>query len=85
MAPTYILYNGHIWQMGYSTFFGNGYLKLTAKMHKHPSQKWMGTMQVIKMLMSGKCDVAIDPKPTDEIIDTMPYQEWLKNNHSKNI
>ena len=78
--PRYIFHNGSIWENGYSNYFGMGYMKLTNNMRKHPKKTFMNGMQVLKMLQAGKCDVAIDPKPQDQIIDNQPYSEWLKTN-----
>jgi hypothetical protein len=76
MFPQYVFYNGSIWKLGYSTYFGNGYLKLTNNMRKHPKQTWMHQRQMLTNLKSDTAEVAVSPKPSDLIVDTLKYSLW---------
>ena len=68
--------------MGYSNYFGTGYRKLTAILRKHPKHKWIPPLAMLSKLKQGNAEVAINPKPTDQIYDTMPYTEWVNNKPS---
>lgn len=79
MYPKYSFYNGSIWELGYSNYFGNGYMKLTSNLRKHPKKTFMAQTQMLKLLQSDMATVAINPKPKDEIIEDISYKEYLKN------
>lgn len=82
MFPNLVFYNGAIWQMGYSNYFGQGYRKLTSTLRKHPKHIFISQMQMLATLKQDKAQVAIDPKPTDQIIDTKTYSEWINSKPS---
>lgn len=79
MFPKYSFYNGSIWELGYCTYFGNGYMKLTSNLRRHPKKTFMAQIQMLKLLQSDKAKVAINPKPKDEIIEDISYNEYIKN------
>lgn len=79
MFPKYSFYNGSIWELGYSNYFGNGYIKLTSNLKKHPRKTFISQMQMLKLLQSDLATVAVNPKPKDEIIEDISYNEYLKN------
>jgi hypothetical protein len=74
--PQYVFYNGSVWAMGYNTYFGTGYNKLTANMRRHPKRIWMHQRQMLANLKSENAEVAINPKPSDLIVDTIKYSLW---------
>lgn len=77
MFPNQVFYNGHIWEMGYSNLFGTGYRKLTYALKKHPKHAFIYQRQMLGYLKSNIAQVAINPKPNDEIYDTKIYSEWV--------
>lgn len=79
MFPKYAFYNGSIWELGYSNYFGNGYMKLISTMRKHPKKTFISQFQMLKLLQSGKATVAVNPSPSDQIIDDITYKQYLEN------
>ena len=79
MFPKYSFYNGSIWKLGYCTYFGNGYMRLTSILRRHPKKTFMAQTQMLKLLQSEKATVAVNPQPEDEIIDDISYAEYIKN------
>jgi hypothetical protein len=77
MCPTFVYYSNSIWENCYSKYFGMGYRKLTNNMRKHPKHTFISSLQMISLLRGNKAEVATNPKPTDEIIDTITYQTYL--------
>lgn len=80
MFPLYTYYNGAIWKLGYSNYFGNGYIKLTAALKRHPKKTFMAQTQMLKLLQLEQATVAVNPSPTDEIIEDISYKQFLINN-----
>lgn len=79
MFPKYAFYNGSIWELGYSNYFGNGYMKLTSNLRKHPKKTFINQSQMLNLLKGEKATVAINPSPKDEITEDMPYEQYFKS------
>jgi hypothetical protein len=54
-------------------------MKLTATLRKHPKKTFMYQTRMLKLLQTNKATVAINPQPKDEIIEDMPYEQYLKS------
>lgn len=85
MFPDKVFYNGSIWEMGYSRYFGTGYCKLTSNLRRHPKGKWMHQMQMLSNLKNESALVANAPNPSDEIIETTTYKEYLTQIKNNNV
>ena len=78
--PEYVFIDGFVYRHSWNSWYGAGYIRQTSNLRNYPGKPSLRHLYVMELLKKDRAEVVVNPTPNQQIIDTIKYNEWIKNN-----